>query len=72
MSYQFELTCQHASSSWGIPVLVDQSTGEVYGPHDCMPWGGESAAQFVLRLWGDDDPDVRKFLSAGPALGGFR
>jgi hypothetical protein len=66
-SYQFELTCQHAASSWGIPVLVDRSTGEVYGPHDVLP-GGESAANLVRRLWGDDDPDVRKFLAAGPPL----
>ena len=63
MSYQFELTNEHAASSRGIPVLVDRSTGEAYGPHDILQWG-ESAAQFVLRLWGDE-PEVQRFLSAG-------
>jgi hypothetical protein len=70
-SYQFELTCQHAASSMGIPVLVDQQTGAAYGPHDVLPWG-EQAAAFVLRIWGGDDAEVKRFLAAGPPLGGFR
>jgi len=67
----FILTTEHPASSQGVPVLVDQSTGSAYGPSDTMPWG-ESTAQFVLRMWGNEDvPDnaALKFLWAAGMLG---
>ena len=31
MDARYELTTEHAASSYGIPVLVDTETGEAYG-----------------------------------------
>ena len=41
----YRLTCDHAASSYGIPVLVDED-GEAYGVCDHLP-SGESAGELV-------------------------
>lgn len=36
LSPSFELTDDHASSSYGQPVLVNRRSGEAYGPADLL------------------------------------
>lgn len=42
---EYRITCNHAASSYGIPVLVD-ADGRPYGPADVLP-GGEMAASIT-------------------------
>jgi hypothetical protein len=44
----YRLTTNHAASSYGQPVLVDEA-GTAYGPNDILPTG-EGAAFFVARM----------------------
>lgn len=44
----FTLSTDHAASSYGIPVLVDEG-GNAYSPEDVMP-SGESAKALVERI----------------------
>ena len=48
------LTTEHPSSHDGIPVLVNRTTGEAYGPHDVVRAyaspGLAPAAHFVVRI----------------------
>lgn len=38
MMGEYRLTTEHAASSYGIPVLVDEE-GNAYGPMDVLPDG---------------------------------
>jgi hypothetical protein len=44
----YRLTTNHAASSYGQPVLVDEA-GTAYGPNDILPTG-EGAVFFVARM----------------------
>lgn len=50
----YQLTTDHSASSHGVPVLVQRSTGQAYGPADLAvfyeSYGLTTAAYFVLRL----------------------
>lgn len=50
----WELTTEHAASSYGQPVLVNRGTGEAYGPGDILTpypsYGPMVAADAVRRL----------------------
>ena len=50
----FELTTQHAASSYGQPVLLHRPTGNVYGPGDTLEayprWGMQLGRDVVRRL----------------------
>ena len=50
----WDLTTDHAASSYGQPVLVRRSSGEAYGPLDIVKvypaWGFLPAAKAVERL----------------------
>ena len=52
LSAKFSLMDQRAESSYGRPVLVNQKTGEAYGPGDIIKTvkGFEPAARVVERL----------------------
>ena len=54
LSPTWELSDEHAMSSYGQPVLVQRSTGDACGPGDILQaynsWGFLSAAQVVMRL----------------------
>lgn len=50
----WELSTEHAASSYGQPVLVHRATGEAYGPGDILTaypsYGPRPAAAVVRRL----------------------
>jgi hypothetical protein len=50
----FELTTEHAASSYGQPVLVDRGTGLAYGPANIIvpypSWGHMLARDAVKRM----------------------
>jgi|WetSurMetagenome_2_1015567.scaffolds.fasta_scaffold17679_5 hypothetical protein len=50
----WELSNEHAACSAGQPLLVDRSTGDVYGPDDIVQpyntWNVMPAAKAVVRL----------------------
>jgi hypothetical protein len=50
----FELTTEHAASSYSQPVLVNRQSGEAYGPGDVIKvyesWGFMPASQAVDRM----------------------
>ena len=54
LSPGYELTVEHAASSYNRPVLVRRSTGEGFGPEDILvafpSWSYMSAWQIVQRL----------------------
>ena len=54
LSPSWELTTEHAASSYGQPVLVDHATGDAYGPGDVLraypSFGFLPAAAVVARL----------------------
>ena len=59
---KYELTTEHPSSSYGVPVLLVE--GHAYGAMDKLP-SGELAFYFVQKL---DDPQKVKFLKSAPDL----
>jgi hypothetical protein len=54
LSPSFELTNEHAASSYGQPVLVRRATGEAFGPTDILKpypsWGFMLARDAVKRM----------------------
>lgn len=50
----WQLTDEHSQSSYGIPILLNRGTGEVFGPADIIQpypsWGYMTAAAAVTRL----------------------
>ena len=48
------LSCDHAASSYGVPVLTNVGTGEAFGPGDtveaCPSWGMTTARDAVRRM----------------------
>jgi len=50
----WELSTEHAASSYGQPVLVNRGTGEAFGPGDVLipypSWGYVTAAMAVARF----------------------
>ena len=54
LSGTWELSTDHASSSYGQPVLVNRSTGEAFGPGDILKpypsYGFMPAGEAVRRL----------------------
>jgi hypothetical protein len=58
----YELTTEHSSSSYGVPVLVID--GIAYGAMDKLP-NGEIAFYFVQNT---EDPLKDKFLKPAPDL----
>jgi len=50
----WQLTDEHAASSYGIPVLANRHSGEAFGPDDivqCYPsWPMQPARQAVARM----------------------
>ena len=53
LSGSWELSTDHAASSYGQPVLVNLDTGDAYGPGDILqypPDGYMTAADAVRRL----------------------
>lgn len=80
MTRTYRLTTDHAASSYGVPVLVDED-GVAYGPDDYLPDGrhaweyveGQRAVRMGLvrpssgpALQGDD-ADVDRYLGTRPA-----
>ena len=63
----YTLTTDHATSSYGIPVLVDDE-GNAYGPFDTLP-SGECAAEWVAR-WMRFQERTEEDLEAGWAFVG--
>jgi hypothetical protein len=71
----FELTTEHASSSYGQPVLVNRDTGEAFGPDDIVKcyssWPHQPARRAVERmarrkkLSDDQKAFVIRFLNFG-------
>jgi hypothetical protein len=69
----WELTTDHAASSYGQPVLVNRGTGKTYGPGDILKaspsWGFLPAAAVVDRflkgkhLDADTETMVTRFVS---------
>ena len=54
LSPSYELTNEHAASSYGQPVLVNRDTGEAYGPGDVLhafpSWSDMPAKKAVERM----------------------
>lgn len=50
----WELTTEHAASSYGQPVLINRATQEAFGPGDIVraypSWGFMAAAEAVKRM----------------------
>jgi hypothetical protein len=47
------LSANHSASSYGVPVLVNRSTGDAFGPADIVAPGGRNhqpARMFVHRM----------------------
>jgi hypothetical protein len=71
----WELTTEHAASSYGQPVLVNRTTGEAFGPGDVLQpypsWPYLLASQAVQRmartkkLTYDEQTFVDKFVNFG-------
>lgn len=71
----FELSTEHAASSYGQPVLVDRGSGEAYGPGDILrpypSWGWTTGAAAVERmtatkkLTNEEREFVERFVSFG-------
>ena len=59
---EYELTTEHPSSSYGVPVLLVE--GQAYGAMDKLP-NGEIAFYFVQGI---EDPQKLKFLKSAPDL----
>lgn len=49
---RYILTTEHSTSSYGIPVLVDTTTGEAYGQGDILP-DGTPASELYRKLEAD-------------------
>lgn len=65
---KYTLTTDHPSSSYGVPVLVRESTGEVFGPQDRLYSDTSSTACDEVNAGFGREYDrelARKFL--GPA-----
>lgn len=62
----YKLTTEHAASSYGTPVLVDED-GVAYGAYDTLP-NGAIAAGWVASNMDRSDELIRKFLSLAPDL----
>lgn len=62
LSGSWELSTDHAASSYGQPVLVNRTTGEAFGPGDILkpypPYGFMPAAEAVRRLSKTADLDA--------------
>lgn len=62
LSGSWELSTDHAASSYGQPVLVNRTTGEAFGPGDILKpypsYGFMSAAEAVRRLSKTADLDA--------------
>lgn len=75
LSPSFELTDEHAASSYGQPVLVNRASNEAYGPSDILQpyvgWGYVPAKKAVERmartkkLTYDEQAFVDKFVNFG-------
>ena len=75
LSGRWELTTDHAASSYGAPVLLDRTSGEAFGPADIIEaypsWGLMPAAAAAQRLAkiatlaGDDAAIVARFCAKG-------
>lgn len=54
LSGSWDLSTDHAASSYGQPVLVNRATGTAFGPGDILKpypsWGFMPAAEAVRRL----------------------
>ena len=54
LSGSWDLSTDHAASSYGQPVLVNRATGEAFGPGDILKpypsWGFMVGAEAVRRL----------------------
>jgi hypothetical protein len=64
ISVTLRLTDEHAASSYGIPVLVDES-GQVYGAKDHLPGSDQSCAANDVAFAQEyltAAPDVQKFI----------
>jgi len=71
----FELSTEHAASSYGQPVLVNRDTGEAFGPGDivkCYPsWPYQPASVAVERMakrkkfTADEQTFVDRFINFG-------
>lgn len=59
---QYELTTNHAASSYGVPVMVIE--GKAYGALDTLP-NGEIAFYFAQK---QEDALKEKFLKSAPDL----
>jgi hypothetical protein len=72
----WQLTTEHAASSYGQPVLLDRGTNTVYGAADiCKPyasWGFKPAALHVERMANikrfDPDSDEGRLIDAFVSL----
>jgi hypothetical protein len=51
----YYLTTDHSASSYGMPVLVDPSTGTAYGPADKLPDDVTSAPSAWDYVWRKQD-----------------
>jgi len=69
LSGSWELSTDHAASSYGQPVLVNRATGEAFGPGDILKpypsYGFMPAAEAVRRLskTADLDADGRDLVA---------
>jgi hypothetical protein len=61
------LTTNHASSSYGYPVVVSKTTGDVFGAMDILPGTGRTAAACVYSAVASTEDIVKRFVR----LGGF-
>jgi hypothetical protein len=78
LSPSWELSTEHAASSYGLPVLVHRTTGETYGPADIVkPDPSSSYVLAVVAVWrlartADLDADgralVARFVGLAPPV----
>lgn len=61
-----KLTKQHAMSSYGVPVLVDENN-QAYGAADRLP-NGSIAYVWVKNNIPDSDENKEKFLKSFPEM----
>lgn len=61
---EFTLTANHAASSYGIPVLVDEE-GSAFGPSDIIATG-ETAKAFVQRWMAGGMRIARRSFGSAP------
>lgn len=70
LSPSWELTTEHASSSYGQPVLVNRASGKAFGPADIIKpypsWGFMPAGMAVERMarTGKFTYDEQKFVDS--------